>query len=206
MTVSTHILACIDAILKTSTKEAFDEKLRSLGWKIVPADAATTPEIMSWETWQLAQDALNRPGWSFGKLALRTHDGLADFKIGWLSGAFGIWKQVGVLAAVQPDGNSLVQEGAEFFHMVHLRTGCRLGTFVDLDAACSAAELAERVGRWTDVNDISGPLWVALCSRTSSAWSEIGMVYDPTVSANGMPGVTMRHDETLEYNRPEKLS
>ena len=111
-----------------------------------------------------------------------------------------------MLATVQPDGNPLVQEGAEFFHMIHLRTGCRIGTFTDADAAFSAAELAERIGRWHDINDVGTPLWVALCSRTSSVWGEIGMVYDPTVSANGMPGVMTQHTEILAYNRPEKLS
>lgn len=180
-----------------------------------PADAAA--DGWTWEHWAKEMRVMGFPGWSPCRFAHRvTPHGQpegARFVFGITRGPFGLWQQNFDVCA-HDDDNGWEQASDTLTCLTHLPSGMGLGIFATKDAAALAADTAIRTcPGWPDVewSSVPGSPWSDLINRTVKSWGMIGLgaadnahAHDPNTGAG--PYMIMGLNESLEANRPEKLS
>lgn len=126
-----------------------------------------TPDHMSWATWKRVSAELVRPGWAFGRFAMRTNEDRAAQMFGTLRGNFGVSKQSFYCCDLN-DGEDKVLAS-----LCHLSSGTGIGVFVTYDMACEAAEIMERMNvDWANVDPLDNEV---LQASVDAAWNAAGL-------------------------------
>lgn len=131
------------------------------------------PDNMTEPLW-LATAAKIGDGWEPGLVPCAGSETGSSF--GWLKGSFGIF-----------EGNADTELGClELSSLTHLKSGMRIALFVTPDVATTAAELAERVGNWSEIgkNGFITNEWKRRAKEMYQLWLSAGMVFGP-ITTNG---------------------
>lgn len=97
---------------------------------------------------------------------------------GWTKGSFGVF-----------EGNGQTQIGAlELSSLTHRRSGKRIALFTMPEDAALAGDLAERVGKWAEMdgNGLLTEEWRVRARQMFALWQQAGLICGPVIS-NGRP-------------------
>ncbi|OFX03904.1 MAG: hypothetical protein A3E78_07425 [Alphaproteobacteria bacterium RIFCSPHIGHO2_12_FULL_63_12] len=92
---------------------------------------------------------------------------------GWVKGSFGIF-----------EGNGETQFGwLELSSITHLKSGKRIATFALPESAAAAAELAERVGDWSEIGSdgLTTDAWKQRAKAMYALWQTAGFACGPII-------------------------
>lgn len=129
------------------------------------------PDDMTDEKWATDAPPI-APGWKPGRV---NYAGSAkdDGAFGWLKGQFGIFEA----------SSDTTFGWLELSSLTHLKSGMRIALFSVPDAAATAAELAERVGDWSEIDErgITDDAWRQRAKDMYVLWRQAGMQCGPVV-------------------------
>ena len=170
------------------------------------AAAAAQDKPIPWDIYMQLMDEYRRPGWSYGRFAIQSEAGQALFMFGHLRGSFGVFCRVGMIIH---DGVDTTP--ARLFHIVALRMGMIVATFINAQQAMEGCEIAEAMADWDAFREESEPAYKLAVERTSLGWASAALYAFPNMTARAgdgheIPQMIVKQPEYLTEHRPEKLS
>lgn len=159
-----------------------------------------------WSEWLRERAAFSMPGWTYCRFPIQFPGDRAVFVFGMVRESFGVYHTPFNVVNTETQQHDQTVLAC----MVHMRTGCGMGLFVNRQVAAQACELAEKVEtRWGEVDPQDQVTWSQIVSRVGAAWRGAGILpagnyhaYDD-VHTWSVYGITT---ETMMQGRPEKLS
>lgn len=149
-----------------------DEKLSETGGLEVP------PDDMTIERWRAEAKVIGE-GWVPERFRIANLEPNDDGPFGWTRGLFGIFA-----------GNADTEAGAiQVWSLTHRPSGYRVSLFALSEAATIAADVAERIGDWTEIgaDGLTNQAWKDRARRMFAMWQNAGLIYGPlTVKGRGV--------------------
>lgn len=173
----------------------------------LPPEIAIKPEDeLSWETWASLMNEDRRPGWAYARFPLRSHADHAIFMFGQVRASFGVFQRKGHLFRLH-----VPPAEAPLVHVVALRMGMVVATFLDAQEAMEGCEIADQMADWNAVTQDEGPEYQMALARTSAGWSAAALYAHRELAARAGDGqmisdLIVKQPEYLAEGRPEKLS
>lgn len=173
----------------------------------LPPEIAIKPEDgLSWATWTVLMNEERRPGWAYARFPLRSHTDHALFMFGLVRSSFGVFQRKGHLFRV-----NLAPAEMPLVHVVALRMGIVIATFLNIHEAMEGCEIADQMADWNAVSEDEGPAYQMALARTSAGWSAAALYAQANIAARAGDGqminnLIVKQPEHLAEDRPEKLS
>lgn len=202
----------LSGMLGSLPEALLDESLKHVAGIKPPADSRIDQD-WTWDGWAAEQRKNDIPGWSFCRFANRAGRQRVGFVFGSVRGNFGIWQQPFRVCSVDADGLDTSSEQKVLTCLTHLRSGQGIGVFDNREVATQAAEMAEKIGQWANIDPDDHSSFGPLYERMATAWAGIGIhisldshCHDDVVAPGLMMRIFVRTDEAIMHGRPEKLS
>lgn len=137
---------------------------------------ALPDDDMTDERWRVEAAAIGA-AWEPAQISIAANDDNGA-PFGWRKASFGIWE----------GGAETAAGWLELSSLTHLKTGMRIALFSHPEHAAAAADLAERIGDWSELDERginAAPEWKPKIKAMYASWQAAGFIYGPLTDVNG---------------------